>query len=84
MKQKVPHAVVIGYNPTAGITGRAWGGERLHRGQILVFTRPEKIPFTFIGWYRLKKAWLQHKWWQFSCTVKRCLPKGKKDGSKTT
>ena len=70
MKNRVPHAVVIGYNSTAGITGRAWGGTPLKGGQILVFTREEKIPFTFIGWYRLKKAWVKHKLWQFLRIVK--------------
>jgi hypothetical protein len=63
-KKRVPHAVVISYKPNLGLTGRAWGGTPVEPDEIVVVIQQDRYHGGFIGWYRLKKAWVLHKMWQ--------------------
>jgi hypothetical protein len=69
MKKKIKHAVVISYDPILGLKGRAWGGEIAKAGELIISTKPDKYPLTFIGFIRINRARIK-RW--FSCTLHWC------------
>jgi hypothetical protein len=57
--------VVISYNPTFGMLGQAYGGERLEAGQIHAYICLPPVRRSWLGRYRIWKAEFRCWLWRF-------------------
>lgn len=49
------HGVIVWHSPIMGMGGRAYGGVS-RVGELLVWTRSDLVPFSFIGTMRVLRA----------------------------